>query len=157
MCSLTHSATAVTVTVVVNAPGDPRDHMNALMRVLLPFARDSIQRYGGFYPFGASMAADGELDTATGPGNRDGEAEPETVLEAIRTTLKVRADRGEVIATGICSEVTIDDGDFPLGIRVEMEHRDDEPVTCVVPYRRSGEGFEYGDVFAYVGERRTFE
>jgi hypothetical protein len=130
--------------------------MNALMRVLLPFARDSIQRYGGFYPFGASMAPDGELDTATGPGTRDGEAEPEDVLESIRASLKRRADDGDLVAVGICSEVTIDDGEFPLGIRVEMEHRDDEPVTCVVPYRQSGESFEYGDVFAYVGERRTW-
>jgi hypothetical protein len=130
--------------------------MNALMRVLLPFARDSIQRYGGFYPFGASMAPDGELDTATGPGNRDGEAEPEDVLTSIRASLKRRADDGELVAVGVCSEVTIDDGDFPLGIRVEMEHRDDEPVTCVVPYRQAGESFEYGDVFAYVGERRTW-
>jgi hypothetical protein len=130
--------------------------MNALMRVILPFARDSIQRFGGFYPFGASMALDGELETATGPGNQNGEAEPETVLDSIRATLKVRADSGDLIATGICSEVTIDDGDFPLGIRVEMEHRDDEPVTCVVPYRQTEEGFEYGDVFAYVGERRTW-
>jgi hypothetical protein len=130
--------------------------MNALMRVLLSFARDSIQRYGGFYPFGASMASDGELDTATGPGNRDGEAEPEDVLESIRTSLRRRADDGELVAVGVCSEVTIDDGEYPLGIRVEMEHRDDEPVTCVVPYRQAGESFEYGDVFAYVGERRTW-
>jgi hypothetical protein len=130
--------------------------MNALMRVILPFARDSIQRFGGFYPFGASMALDGELETETGPGNHTGEAEPETVLDSIRATRTVRADSGDLIATGLCSEVTIDDGDFPLGIRVEMEHRDDEPVTCVVPYRQTEEGFEYGDVFAYVGEHRTW-
>jgi hypothetical protein len=130
--------------------------MNALMRVLLPFARASIQQYGGFSPFGASMAPDGELDTATGPGHQNGEIEPEAVLDAIRAALKRRADGGELVATGVCSEVTIEDGDFPLGIRVEMEHRDDEPVTCVVPYRRSADGFEYGNVFAYVGERRTW-
>lgn len=137
-------------------PGDPSDHMNALLKVLLPFARDSVGDHGGFFPFGASLALDGELEAAAAYEGND-EPTPDEVLVTIRESVRERAGRGELIASGVCSGVTIEEGEFPLGIRVELEHRDGEPITCVVPYRDDGGGYEWGAPFSFPGERRTWD
>jgi hypothetical protein len=138
------------------APGDPRDHMNALLGLLLPFARDTIGEHGEVYPFGAAMLPDGELQAAA---TWEGEERPtaEQVLTTLRDGLRERASKGELLATGVVTAVTIEDGEYPLGIRVELEHRDVEPITCVVPYRETGDAYEYGEVVAFAGERRTWD
>lgn len=137
------------------APGEPRDHMNALLSLLVPFARDTIGEHGEFFPFGATMLPDGELQVAA---SWEGDERPtaEQVLDTVRAGLRERADRGELLASGVVSGVEIVEGDYPLGIRVELEHRDADPVTCLVPYREVDGGYEYGDVVAYEGERRTW-
>jgi len=140
-------------------PGDPSDHMNALLKVLLPFARDSVGDHGGFFPFGASLAPDGQLEAAAAYEADEGDDEPtpDDVLATIRDGLRERAGRDELIATGVCSGVTIEEGEFPLGIRVELEHRDGEPITCVVPYRIDGDGYGWGAPFSFPGEHRIWD
>lgn len=141
----------------MSVPGEPRDHMNALLGVLLPFARDAIAAYGTFFPIGATMSPEGELQAAGGDA---GSIEPtaDALLGSIRDGFRSRADRGELIATGVATDVTIPQGEFPLGIRVELEHRDGDPITCVVPYRATDEGvLEYGDIVAFEGKRLTWD
>ena len=74
--------------------GDPRDHMNALLGVLLPFARDAIAERGTFFPIGATMAPDGELEAAGGDTD---EADPtaDALLESIRAAF----DHGPIAAS----------------------------------------------------------
>jgi len=137
-------------------PGAPRDHMNALLALLVPFARDTIGEHGEFFPFGATMLPDGELQTAaTWEGTETPAAD--AVLDTLRSGLRSRADRGELLAIGVVAGVTLEEGEYPLGIRVELEHRDGDPITCVVPYRETDEGYEYGAVFAFDGQRRTWD
>jgi hypothetical protein len=148
----------------MSLPGAPRDHMNALLGVLLPFARDAIAEHGTFFPIGASMAPDGELEAAGGDlgaagSDAAGTTQPtaEDLLGSIRDGFRSRAERGELIATGVATDVAIPEGAFPLGIRVELEHRDGEPITCVVPYRETDDGaYEYSEVVAFAGDRRTW-
>ena len=99
--------------------------MDALMRLLLAYARAAVATDDGFAPFGASMAPDGELETSS--------AEE---LDVLREELRGRADRGELLAVGVCTDVVVD---VPASraIRVELEHRDAEPLTCVLPFRRA--------------------
>ena len=86
----------------------------------------------GFAPFGASMAPDGELETSS--------AEE---LDVLREELRGRADRGELLAVGVCTDVVVD---VPASraIRVELEHRDEEPLTCVLPFRLDEERPAWG-------------
>ena len=135
--------------------GEPDDHMRALLGVLLPFARDAIAEHGDVFPFGATMLPDGEMQAAA---TWQGEGTPasEDVLLAIRTGLRDRAARGELLATGVAAGVTIGGGTHDLGIRVELEHRDAEPVTWIVPYRSDEERYEEGTPFTVEGERHTW-
>ena len=142
--------------MTVATPGSFADHQRALLAVLLPFARDRIAEDGDFYPFGATMLPGGELQTAA-TWQGDGEPSVEDVLDAVRADLRARADRGELLATGVVAGVTIDDGGHALGIRVELEHRDAGPVTWVIPYRSDDDRYEEGEPFTIAATRLIWE
>ncbi len=138
------------------ASGAPPDHMRALLSVLLPFARDAIAEHGDVYPFGAAMLPDGELQAAA-TWRGTGTPGAEDVLGAVRAGLRRRAARDELLATGVVAGVQIEGADgYELGIRVELEHRDAEPVTWVVPYRFDDERYEEGTPFTGAGERHMW-
>ena len=139
----------------VGVLGNPDDHMRALLGVLLPFARDAIAERGDVFPFGATMLPDGEMQAAA-TWHGEGTPASDEVLVAIRTGLRERAVRGELLATGVAAGVTIEGGAYDLGIRVELEHRDAEPVTWIVPYRSDDERYEEGAPFTVAGERHTW-
>jgi hypothetical protein len=137
-------------------PGDPADHLRALLAVLLPFARDAIGEHGDVYPFGGTMLPDGELQAAETWGG-DGVPIAQDVLDAVRAGLRERAARGELLATGVVAGVAIEgDATYDLAIRVELEHRDAEPVTWIVPYRSDDERYEEGTPFTVESERHTW-
>jgi hypothetical protein len=127
--------------------------MDALLRFLVPFAQRQIDRQGGFLPFGAAMAPDGELEALTVEA---GDTTLEEQLQAIRDGARDRADTGEVMAVGICSDVSVTAGGYQEGIRVELEHRDAEPITCVLPYRNTDEELVFGEIVAMPGARHTW-
>ena len=133
-------------------PGEPRDHMDALLRFLLPAARREIDEAGGFLPFGASMAVDGQVELL---GPADGEDPIDEQLDTLRALARERRDH--LVALGVCSDVTLSRGDFPEAIRVELEHRDGEPVTWLQPYRNTDEELAWGERVSGPGERRTWD
>jgi hypothetical protein len=135
-----------------DVPGAPAEHMDALLKFLVPFAQRQVDLYGGFAPFGASMAPDGELEVLT-PG--DGST-VEQQLREVREHARARADDGVLLAIGVCSEVDLPPGEFEEGIRVELEHRDAEPITCVLPFRSTDEELTFGEIVAVPGRRRTW-
>jgi hypothetical protein len=138
---------------VTDLPGEPLDHMNALLKLILPFAREQIEQEGGFFPFGASMAPDGEVAlVATSEEN----ASPERYLHLLRQGAHDQADRHLIMAIGICSDMTTDAGPRHGAIRVELEHRDAEPVTCLLPYGRLDDQLRFGELERSPGERRTW-
>jgi len=120
-------------------PGDPEDHMEALLRFLLPAARREVDEAGGFLPFGASMSPDGQVELLGPPDDRE---TAEQQLDDLRTLARER--RGHLLAVGVCSDVTVTRGPFPEAIRVELEHRDAEPVTWLQPYLNTDEELSWG-------------
>jgi len=130
--------------------------MDALLRVLVPFAKRSLDEHGTFFPFGASMAPDGEVEALV--GETSAQAPPaDEVLELLYVGLRARAAAGELLAAAIATDVTIPQGEWREGIRVELEHRDADPITCVLPYREGDEGYDYGTLVALTGQRRTWD
>ena len=133
-------------------PGEPREHMDALLRFLVPFAQRQVDLYGGFPPFGASMAPDGELEVLTPEEGTTVEQQ----LEEVREHARERAGDGALLAIGVCSEVDLPPGEFEEGIRVELEHRDADPITCVLPFRSTDDELTYGEIVALPGHRHTW-
>jgi len=133
-------------------PGDPLDHMEALLRFLLPAAQREVDEAGGFLPFGASMAPDGQVELL---GPADGEETAEQQLDDLRELARER--RGHLLAIGVCSDVSVTRGAFPEAIRIELEHRDAEPVTWLQPYLNTDDELAWGERVSLPGERRTWE
>jgi hypothetical protein len=104
------------------------------------------------------MAPDGELKMIAGDAapSADGTVEATKLIGAMRDGLRPQALRDELLATAICSDVGLDHQGYTDGIRVEMEHRDADPLTCVVPYRRAGEAIEFAEMIGMPGERLTW-
>jgi len=112
------------------------DEMDALLDALVGFARKMLVQRSAFYPFAAEVTSDGRVQMVTADLDA---AEPpsEVVLAALHERLRGDASRGEVRAAGTCADVRIeaDDGDGSSdAIRVEIEHRDADPVRVFLPY-----------------------
>jgi hypothetical protein len=124
--------------------------MEALLRFLLATAKRQVDDHGGFHPFGASMALDGEVALlATRAG--DGDAQ----LAGLLADAAARA--GELLAVGICTDVALAaGGTWPEAIRVDLEHRGAPPETCLVGYRNTDEELTFADPQWVPGERRTW-
>lgn len=132
--------------------------MEALLRLLVPFAQNQLREHGAFAPFGASMSPDGEIRMIAGDAapSPDGSIDASRLLGAMRDGLRPRVLRDELLAIGICSDVGLDHDGYTDGIRVELEHRDAEPLTCVVAYRRVEDGVEFAEMVGMPGERLTW-
>jgi hypothetical protein len=124
--------------------------MEVLLRFLLPTAKRQLDEQGGFHPFGASMAPDGELTMLVGTAGT-GDAQ----LAALRADAHAGASR--LLAVGICADVTLEGREaFPEAIRIELEHRDAPPSTVVVAYRNTDDELTFADPVRLEGERRTW-
>jgi hypothetical protein len=137
---------------MLELPGAPQEHMDALLRFLLPAARREVDEAGGFLPFGASMAPDGQVELL---GPADGDDTAEDQLEDLRALARERRDH--LLAVGVCSDVAVTRGAFPEAIRVELEHRDAGPVTWLQPYRNTDDELTWGDRVSLPGQRRTWD
>jgi hypothetical protein len=111
-----------------------------------------VDEAGGFLPFGASMAPDGQVELL---GPADGDDTAEDQLEDLRALARERRDH--LLAVGVCSDVAVTRGAFPEAIRVELEHRDAGPVTWLQPYRNTDEELTWGERVSLPGERRTWD
>jgi hypothetical protein len=128
--------------------------MDALLRLLLPHGRQSIAAFGTVTPLGASMGSDGEVTTVEGAA---GDGTPGDIIRSIYATLRQGADAGALLASGVVSHVTLAEGAWAQGLRVELEHRDADPIMFVLPYGRSDDGATWGDPFTMPGVRRTWD
>ena len=71
---------------------------------------------------------------------------------ALRSLIKsLRRDRVSLRSVALVSDVELAEGD---AVRVQLEHREGQVVTMILPYtkRHFGHGIHYGDLSAESGE-----
>jgi len=136
-----------------------RPELDALLNVLFPFAQQMIQKRGEFFPFGASMASDGEIASVAGDV---GEERPESqeVIDVLTEAFRQQAALGEIKAAGICLDArTVPPGQTEKtdAILARLEHQDGEAIDVFLPYRKGLFGkVKYGEVFATAGAPQVF-
>ena len=122
--------------------------LDALLNAVLPFAKQSLEKRGGFFPFAAKMNSSGKVAlVGADPG---GTQTPSGVLELLQAGLKESAARGELRAVAVCVDATVQvpGGEKSDAVRVKVE-RQGESLFVFVPYaRRFLLGIKYGDLFA---------
>jgi hypothetical protein len=90
-----------------------------------------LSKYGEFFPFGAAISSEGELEMlAASPGMGERPIS-EDVLRALRDGAKASADARRAVA--FAADVRVSAGD---AVRVDLEHRDGAALVVLVPYSR---------------------
>lgn len=131
-----------------------------LVNKALPFAQQMLQEHGEFYPFAAVISANDEF---THIGVDTGKEQPgsQEVVEELVFSLRDMAMNGMIRATAICIDVrTIPPGQTEKAdaICVRLERSDTEPIQALLPYRKKRMGgYQFGEMFATVGDREIFE
>jgi hypothetical protein len=127
-----------------------QDDLDGLLSATLPFAQQMLDDHGEFFPFGATLGDDDQVQIVSG-GPDLGEHPASAQVLAVLTQ-GMRAARGALRATAIVSDVRLADTD---AISVELEHRDGHAVEVLVPYRakRFLRGVDYGERTSQPGVR----
>jgi hypothetical protein len=135
-----------------------RADLDRLLNAVLPLAERHLAKSGEFYPFGASMDADGGIaivEAHTGTERPLSSDLLALLWEGMRDSARGRTVR----AVAVCCDVRLreprDDG-AEDAIAVEMEHADGEAVNVYAPYVRRGDTVTIGELFATRRTRRVF-
>lgn len=119
---------------------------------LVPLAKQSLERVGGYYPFSATLSTAGEIvtsrtyDIATDPDPRD---VVETILKSMRSDIQA----GKIRAAAICTDVTLTKRDS-MDTTSEIALRLESPIESLmvhIPYEKGKVlGMKYGAAFSTV-------
>jgi len=133
--------------------------LEELLNALIPFAQEMLAKNGEFYPFGASIDAQGEV---IGQAADTGEEQPDSndVIAMLVAGMREEAKRGEIRAAGICYDARV----VPPGktektdaIACRLEHASGEAFVTFVPYRKGFTGrYKYDELFASEGDQAVF-
>lgn len=132
-------------------------NMDALLDEGMQTAIHFLEKNGEFFPFGVTMAPDGSL--AHAQGYTGDECPPsQEVIDLLLRGFNTGAASGDYKSTALISDVriTLDGETKSDAISVTVEHVDDQPVTCFLPYTKSNGTFEFGEIVAERAERRVF-
>jgi hypothetical protein len=122
------------------APDHVHDDLDTLAEWALPFARDSLERWGDLTPFARTLAVrEGGRILAT-PADDPAAGDP------VRLMIDgVRRQRVTLRAVALCYDVILRDGD---AIRLDLEHRAGVALSVLQPYakKRLGRGYRFDEV-----------
>ena len=134
-----------------------KGEIEQLVKYLLPFAEERLNRDGEFYPYAAIVAADGELKLVAAAAGEEPDAGD--LLLALHQELREQAAEGSIRACGIAADVTLtdpDSGETTDAVQLELDHADAEPVDVYVPYETVADGIKFGELVAAAGREPVF-
>jgi hypothetical protein len=126
---------------------------DTLLNWLAPFAKQMLSQYGEFYPFGATMTQNSQVEPVTGHAGYEGGEHPETqaVIDLLTQALRQQAALGQVRAAGLCKDVrTIAPGQTEKtdALCFQLEHQTGEALTVYIPYQKGLLGkYNYASMF----------
>ena len=114
----------------------PKEECEELLNALLPFAVNQLKKYGEFYPFGAVMSNNNEINlTAVDTG--DNHPDSTELINQLTKIHNEQARKGEIKASGICwnATVSLENGKASGAIIISLEHKENYSVLVGQPYR----------------------
>ncbi len=121
----------------------------------MPFAVESLEKHGDFFPFGATLDIDDHGRLITAEDNADKRQPASHVLvEALRRGMRADVDVLKCIALVV--NLRLEDGGDAISI--QLEHRGGQTLTLLVPYtkKRFGRGLTVGDTVVLAGEQHIW-
>lgn len=128
-----------------SASAETQADLDGLVDSCLGFATQMLDARGEFYPFGASVSANGEVSMiAADPSQGERPASADVISSMVAG---LRRDRGTLRAVAIVADVRTADSD---AVRVELEHREGQTIQVLLPYKkkRMRRGIDYGALAA---------
>lgn len=99
------------------------EQLHALLMYCLNFSREMLVRAGTFYPFGAVLNADGEVE-ARGVYDGNEHPDPRELYKLLEDSFVAQAQAGSIMAFALAANVDVPtayDSPFPDAIRVRLE------------------------------------
>ena len=131
-----------------------------LLNELLPFAQQTLDKQGGFYPFGAAMDRDGKVNYVMAQPDDNENPAPQDVIDLLVDGFRDRVPKDGLKAIGICFDgrvVPPRESTKSDAISFRFEHMSGEAVRVFLPYRKTLSGrVEYGELFATAGSVSVF-
>ena len=136
-----------------------RTDFNELVMPLLGLAETMLEETGEFRPFGARLAAGGQLalidvsPSLTQPSNP-------LIIDALYATLRLEARAGTIRACAVCWDALVprqEGGGLMDAIAIGLEHRDGDPTIFLCAYEREPTGdLRFDDPITATGRRHVF-
>jgi hypothetical protein len=134
---------------------------NEMLAPLIGFAETMLQDGGEFRPFGARLAAGGQLaliDVA--PTLTQADPSNPLIIDALYATFRLEARAGTIRACAVCWDALVPretGSGFMDAIAVGLEHRDGEPAIVLLAYEREPGGvYHFEDPVTGLGRRHVF-
>jgi hypothetical protein len=134
-----------------------KEEIAQLLKYLLPFAEEKLNRDGEFYPYAAMVGANGELKSVSAAAGQQPDAAD--LLVALHQELREQAAEGSIRASGIAADVVLtdpDSGETREAVQVELDHAEADPVDVYVPYENAADGVRFGELVAAAGREPVF-
>jgi hypothetical protein len=136
---------------------EAREDYKALLELLMPFAEQMLKKNGEFFPFGAAVSTQGEVEACAA---YDGKETPpsEQVIALLTQGLQSRARGAEIRAAGICCDGRIvQDGKKVDAVIISLEHASGNATKTCVPYTKGLFGkYRFGEMIAGLEEPKIF-
>jgi hypothetical protein len=136
-----------------------RTDFNELAMPLLGLAENMLEQTGEFRPFGARLAAGGQLalidvaPTVPEPSNP-------LIIDALYAGFRLEARAGTIRACAVCWDALVprqEGGGLMDAIAIGLEHRDGDPTIVLCGYEREPSGdLRFEDPVTAVGKRHVF-
>ena len=136
-----------------SASQQAQDDLDGLLNAVLPFAEQTLAKYGEMYPFGAAVTADGDFKMlAAVPASGDHPASQDVLNDLYDGA---RQFQNEHRAVAFAADVKANGSD---AVRVELEHSEGATLVLLVPYVRSRfkKNVRLGEMSVGEGERRIW-
>ncbi len=136
-----------------------RTDFDDMVTPLLGLAETMLEDAGEFRPFGARLAAGGQLALIdVGPSLAD--ASNPLIIDELYATFRLEARAGTIRACAVCWDALVpraEGGGLMDAIAIGLEHRDGEPTIVLCGYEREASGdLRFEDPVTAAGRRHVF-
>lgn len=136
-----------------------RTDFNELLTPMLGLAERMLEETGEFRPFGARLAASGQLAVIdVAPTLRD-PSNP-LIINSLYATFRLQARAGTIKACAVCWDALVpkeEGGGLTEAIAIGLEHRDGDPTVVLCTYEREASGsVHFDDPITALGRRHVF-
>jgi hypothetical protein len=135
-----------------------RTDFNDLLLPMLGLAEQLLEKRGGFRPFGARIAAGGQVAVIDVTPTLEDPSNP-LIIDALYATFRLQARAGTIKACAVCWDAVVprEQGGVTDAIAIGLEHRDGDPTVVLCTYERELTGdLHFDEPVTAKGRRHVF-